>query len=108
MIFTARDKGPNPDDGQNYQPTAVQTILVQDTQPPILLAPPSKVIEAASTTALADAKIGTAVAVDLADVQPTVINSGALDGNRSLRECVAVIADDHGKVTRHQHGADGE
>jgi len=72
VTWTARDRGPNPADGQNYEPTATQLVLVQDTQPPLLLAPPSKVIEHPSSLAKNDADIGSAVAVDLADVQPTI------------------------------------
>lgn len=74
LTWTATDKGPNPNDGQDYSPSATQTILVRDTQPPLLLAPPSKVIESAVNLGLTEAAIGSAVAVDLADVQPTIIN----------------------------------
>lgn len=70
LTWTARDRGPNPNDGQDYAPTAVQNILVQDTQPPLLLAPPSKVILSTSEVLQADAEIGAAVAIDLVDVQP--------------------------------------
>ncbi|NIQ96990.1 MAG: hypothetical protein GWN87_24550, partial [Desulfuromonadales bacterium] len=72
VTWTASDRGPNPADGQDYKPTAMQVILVQDTQPPLLLAPPSKVIEHPSSLARDDADIGSAVAVDLADAQPRI------------------------------------
>lgn len=75
VTWTARDRGPNPtDDGQDYSPTAVQNILVRDTQPPLLLAPPSKVILDTAPVPLADAAIGDAAAIDLVDVQPQVTN----------------------------------
>ena len=76
VTWTAADQGPNPADGQDYGPTAQQTIIVQDTQPPLLLAPPSKVIESSDAeVSLADAAIGAAVAIDLADVQPAIANN---------------------------------
>ena len=74
VTWTAKDQGPNPSDGQNYAPTTTQTIIVEDTQPPLLLAPPSKVIEASDAVPLEDANIGDAVAIDLADPQPEVVN----------------------------------
>ena len=48
ITWTARDLGPNPDDGRDYAPQALQNVIVQDTQPPLLLAPPGKVIELSS------------------------------------------------------------
>lgn len=74
VTWTARDQGPNPSDGKDYAPTAMQTIIVEDTQPPLLLAPPSKVIEATAGVPLADADIGDAAAIDLADPQPQIVN----------------------------------
>jgi len=58
VTWTAKDQGPNPNDGQDYAPTVTQTIVVEDTQPPLLLAPPSKVIESAAAVSLVDAAIG--------------------------------------------------
>jgi hypothetical protein len=75
VTWTAKDQGPNPNDGQDYAPTAVQTIIVEDTQPPLLLVPPSKVIESNADVSLVDAAIGDAVAIDLADQQPTISNN---------------------------------
>ena len=76
VTWTARDRGPNPpDDGQDYAPTAVQIVKVVDTQPPLLLPPPSKVIEAEAAVSLDEAEIGNAAAVDLADVKPVIENN---------------------------------
>jgi len=74
VTWTAQDAGPNPADGQDYAPTAQQTVIVQDTQPPLLLAPPSKVLESDSDISAEAAMIGDGVAVDLSDPQPTVTN----------------------------------
>ena len=74
VTFTARDRGPNPGDGQDYAPTAVQTVEVRDTEPPLLLAPPSKVILGNADLPLAQAQIGDAAGIDLVDVQPTIVS----------------------------------
>jgi len=75
VTWTARDRGPNPpDDGLDYAPKAVQNILVVDREPPLLLAPPSKVILGTADVSLATASVGEAVAIDLVDVQPQVTN----------------------------------
>ncbi len=75
VTWTARDKGPNPpDDGQDYAPTATQTVIVADRQPPIILAPPGKVVESAAPLSLADAEVGEPAVVDLVDVAPVVAN----------------------------------
>ena len=75
ITITARDWGPNPpDDGQDYAPTAVLNIRVRDTEPPLMLAPPSKVILSSVDVSRDAAEIGDAVAVDLVDVQPDVSN----------------------------------
>ena len=47
-----------------------QTIVVQDTLAPILLAPPNRVVESAVAASPADVEIGSAVAFDLADPEP--------------------------------------
>lgn len=77
VILTARDLGPNPDDDQDYAPTAVLNIIVQDTQPPLLLAPPSKVILDAADVNRDDADIGDAAVIDLVDVQADVANDAS-------------------------------
>jgi hypothetical protein len=74
ITFTARDRGPNPNDGQDYAPMAVQNVDVRDTQPPLLLAPPSKVILGTADLPLGQAQIGDAAGIDLVDVQPTIVN----------------------------------
>ena len=94
VTWTARDKGPNPNDGQDYAPPATQTIIVQDTQPPLLLAPPSKVIEATTDLTRAEADIGNAVAVDLADVQPAIANNAPAQFPLDQRTAVQWTATD--------------
>jgi hypothetical protein len=74
VTWTARDAGPNPDDGQNYAPTAQQIVIVEDTQPPLLLAPPSKVLESATDVSSEAAMLGNALAVDLSDPYPSIGN----------------------------------
>ncbi|MGI9344253.1 MAG: Ig-like domain-containing protein [Gammaproteobacteria bacterium] len=74
VTLTARDRGPNPDDSQDYAPTAEVNIIVEDTEPPLLLAPPSKVIWGTADVTRDDANIGDAVANDIVDVQADVTN----------------------------------
>ncbi len=75
VTWTATDLGPNPSDGKNYSPSVQQTIRVVDTQPPLLLAPPSRVVETTSAQIDgAELPIGSAVAVDLADPEPVLSN----------------------------------
>lgn len=94
VTWTARDRGPNPADGRDYAPTAVQNILVRDTQPPLLLAPPSKVILDTAPVALADAAIGNAAAIDLVDVQPQVTNDAPASFPVNARTNVQWVARD--------------
>jgi formylglycine-generating enzyme required for sulfatase activity len=72
VTWRVEDLGPNPG-GENFFDEVQVTVVVADTQPPLLLAPPSKVIETAnSEVPLVDANIGFAAAVDLADPQPQI------------------------------------
>lgn len=75
VTFIARDRGPNPAASPlDFAPRAVQRIVVRDTQPPLLLAPPGKVILDTAPVPLELAAIGAAATVDLVDVQPRVAN----------------------------------
>ena len=78
LTWTVRDSGPLPGGGFNSD-FVVQQVVVEDTQAPILVAPPSRVIEVpASLPGLAavDVMLGAARVVDLADPDPTVSNDG--------------------------------
>ena len=55
--------------------TLLQNIVVQDTKAPILLAPPSRVIESDGPITTSQFDIGTAVVFDLADPEPVVQNN---------------------------------
>ncbi len=72
VTWRVDDLGPNPG-GEHFFDEVQVTVVVADTQPPLLLAPPSKVIETANAEVdLAAAEIGFAVSVDLADPQPRI------------------------------------
>ena len=80
VTFEFKDRGPNPplEPGQPddyYAPTFEQRINVVDTQPPLMLVPPSKVILSPDSVPLADADIGTPIAIDLVDVNPDTTNN---------------------------------
>jgi hypothetical protein len=78
LTWTASDNGPRPGGGGHTVETS-QLILVQDTQPPILVPPPSRVIEVPAGQPGLDADevmLGAARVVDLADPDPAVTNDG--------------------------------
>ena len=54
--------------------TLIQNVIVQDTRAPLLLAPPSRVVEANAPITPSDFDVGTAVVFDLADPEPLVEN----------------------------------
>ncbi|TVR58353.1 MAG: DUF4214 domain-containing protein [Candidatus Competibacteraceae bacterium] len=76
LTWTVRDLGPTPSGGVNTR-TLTQTIRVADTQAPILVPPPSRVIEvpaAATGINAGEIALGAPRVVDLADPQPLVIS----------------------------------
>ncbi|MCH8476320.1 MAG: hypothetical protein LAT56_00040 [Wenzhouxiangella sp.] len=78
LTWTASDSGPRPGGGGHVVETS-QLILVQDTQAPILVPPPSRVIEVPAGQPGLDADevmLGAARVVDLADPDPAVSHDG--------------------------------
>ena len=74
VTWSALDSGPIGGSNPGID-TVVQTITVEDTRPPILLAPPSRVIESSDTATTDDFDVGTAVVFDVADPDPLVTNT---------------------------------
>ena len=74
VTWEALDTGPL-GAGNPGRATVVQNITVQDTRAPIILVPPSRVIESASPATTDDFDIGTAVVFDVADPDPEVTNT---------------------------------
>lgn len=80
ITWTVRDSGPLPGGGFNSA-SLLQHILVEDTQAPIMVPPPSRVIEVPATQAGLNAdqvNLGAARVVDLADPDPVIANDGPL------------------------------
>ncbi len=74
VTWTARDTGAlGP--GNPGIASVQQNVVVQDTLAPILLAPPSRVIESTAPATPADVDLGTAVVFDLADANPTLTST---------------------------------
>lgn len=74
--WTSTDFGPTPS-GINNSVTATQTIIVEDTQAPIMITPPGKVIEIEPAQGSVDAEdvvLGVPRVVDLADPAPRVFS----------------------------------
>ncbi|WP_223789420.1 Ig-like domain-containing protein [Marinicella meishanensis] len=74
VTWTAVDTGPVGGSNPGFA-TVVQRITVEDTRPPILLAPPSRVIESSVTATTDDFDVGSAVVFDVADPNPVVTNT---------------------------------
>jgi hypothetical protein len=78
ITWTVRDSGPLPGGGFNSD-TEWQQVVVEDTQAPILVPPPSRVIEVPATDLGLNAdevELGAARVVDLADPDPAISNDG--------------------------------
>ena len=78
ITWTVRDSGPLPGGGFNSD-AIVQRIIVEDTQAPIMVPPPSRVIEVPVSEPGLDADalaLGVPRVVDLADPAPQIANDG--------------------------------
>ena len=78
LTWTVSDSGPLPGGGGNSD-SIVQQITVEDTQAPIMVPPPSRVIEVPATDSGLNAdevELGAARVVDLADPDPEISNDG--------------------------------
>jgi hypothetical protein len=78
LTWTVRDSGPLPGGGFNSD-FVVQQVVIEDTQAPIMVPPPSRVIEVPAADPGLDADevvLGAARVVDLADPDPAISNDG--------------------------------
>lgn len=73
LTWTARDAGPAPGGGANSA-SVVQTIIIEDTRPPQIQAPPPIVIESASAPVALD--IGVPMVFDVVDLDPSIERDG--------------------------------
>ncbi len=73
LTWTARDAGPAPAGGVNSG-SLVQTIIIEDTRPPAIQAPPPIVIESASAPIALD--IGVPLVFDVVDLDPSIERDG--------------------------------
>src|SRR6056297_2490306 len=73
VTWTARDAGPAPGGGVN-ETTLVQTIVVEDTQPPQIAPPPSVVVEVNSAPVFVET--GSPQVFDVVDLEPVVEYDG--------------------------------
>lgn len=102
VTWTAKDLGPlPPDDSNPGVATVQQTITVRDTLEPILLAPPSRVVESSGPATPADIDIGSAVVFDLADPAPDIGSTVPASFPANSRTEIVWTATDHaGNSTR--------
>jgi len=73
VIWTARDAGPAPGGGVN-ESTLVQTVVIEDTQPPQIAPPPPVVVEADSAPLFVDT--GSPQVFDAVDLEPVIEYDG--------------------------------
>jgi hypothetical protein len=73
-------------DGCNNTATCVQTIVVEDTSPPVLTCPPDVTINCTASTA--PASTGIATAIDSCDASPSVTSSDIIIGGSCVDEYV--------------------
>ncbi len=78
VTWEALDTGPL-GGGNPGRSTVVQSITVQDTRAPIILAPPSRVIESMSAATTSQFDIGNAVVFDVADPNPVISSTKPSD-----------------------------
>ncbi|MEL6367012.1 MAG: Ig-like domain-containing protein, partial [Pseudomonadota bacterium] len=89
--WTARDNGPTNINGGFNSEHFIQRVFVQDTLPPIVLAPPARVVESNAPTAL---DIGYPAVFDLADVRPAVTSDAPNTFEPNTRTLVSWTAED--------------
>ncbi len=78
LTWTVRDSGPLPGGGFNSD-FILQQVIIEDTQAPIMVPPPGRVIEVPAAEPGLDAddvQLGAARVVDLADPDPAISNDG--------------------------------
>ena len=76
LQWQVADSGPNINTGgPNYSPVVDQNFEVRDTNPPALIAPPSKVVEIPRTASSASVQLGSPRVFDLVDLTPTISNT---------------------------------
>lgn len=76
ITWTARDQGPSPSGGVN-EATIAQTVIIEDTQPPQILPPPSIVME--SDFAPISVDTGSPQVFDVVDLEPVIEFDGPAD-----------------------------
>lgn len=73
LTWTARDAGPAPGGGVNSA-AVVQTVIIEDTRPPQIKAPPPVVVESATAPVALD--IGVPLVFDVVDLDPSIERDG--------------------------------
>jgi len=84
LQWQVADSGPNLDGESNLSPVVDQKFEVRDSNPPILIAPPSKVVEIPSGTTSASVQLGSPRVFDLADLTPAISNTATTDPASSV------------------------
>ena len=85
VTWTALDAGPNPDSprgDQRNETIRTQTIIIEDTTPPLLIPPADIVVESAGTASI---NLGQPLVFDVVDLEPAV----TCEANGNSVDCLA-------------------
>jgi hypothetical protein len=96
LTWTVRDSGPLPGGGFNSD-SLLQQVVIEDTQAPIMVPPPSRVIEVPATDPGLDAgdvELGAVRVVDLADPEPSTDHDGPAFYPIDSRSAITWVATD--------------
>lgn len=92
ITWTARDDGPKDSGGGWNEVAFEQRVRIQDTRPPLLLAPPAQVLETSATSLTTN--LGAPGVFDLADVNVAIVNDAPTSFARDTRTRVTWTATD--------------
>ncbi len=84
LQWQVADSGPNLDGDVNLSPVVSQKIILRDSNPPILIAPPSRVVEIELGLTSVEVPLGSPRIFDLVDLSPTIGNDAPGDGKFNL------------------------
>lgn len=96
ISWTVSDNGAHDASGGVNQATAVQTVNVVDTKPPILVAPPPVILEA---TGVVTVPLGRPQVFDVADLRPVIANNAPAQFNPGVFRVQWTATDSAGNVS---------
>lgn len=104
LQWQVADDGPNLSGDSNFSPVVDQKFQVRDSNPPILIAPPSRVVEIPVNSSNATVALSSPRVFDLADLTPTISNDapGDLTFDLGINTVNWIAMDDSGNTDSKQ------